>query len=146
MKPKESAQEIQELKLTLETTPFKPIETPLSKKFLKDKLGNKISITEFFKRWGEGIKNLTPAQKITNEARATAISTIGSFICLIALIIFKDKLIVSWFAYGLILVFVGSTWNGALKWIILRQQLKYFKDFDSKSIDINEILKGGKTK
>jgi len=137
----ENEKEIKKLEQKLKESKYKPIESPIEKyKFLKDKEGNKLSVGEFLKKWGEGIKNLNPIQKLTNESRATLITLIGSITCLIALIIFRNKLIVSWFAYGLILIFIGNTWNTGLKLIGLRQQLRYFKNTDNQSIDLNDML------
>lgn len=101
--------------------------------------GEVISWKEFFKRWKEGIVNLTQLQRLQNEARGNLISLIGYLLSLVALIIFRDKLIVSWFAYGLILVFVGSVMTTGLKWLTLRQQIKGLKDLDKKSINIKSM-------
>ena len=103
----------------------------------KDKLGEQISFKEYFSRWKLGIEGITPIQKLTNEARGTLISLIGFITCFVALIIFREKLIVSWFAYGLILVFLGSTITTGLKYISLRQQLKIFKNIE-KQINMSE--------
>lgn len=102
----------------------------------KTKDSEKISWKEFFLRWKKGIENLTPSQKLTNEIKGTLITLIGFVIATIALIIYRKELIVSWFAYGLILVFVGSIITTGLKWLGLRQQLKMLKR-------IEEQLKGG---
>jgi len=141
----ETDKEVRELKKKLDKIKLEPVESPYQKlfggwKFLKDNKGNKITAGEYLKRWGEGIKNLTPIQKLKNESRATFITLIGSITCLIALIIFRDKFVVSWFVYGLILIFVGNSWNTIVKWLSLKQQLRFFKNMDSNSINLEEVL------
>jgi len=135
----EPQEEVESLKEKLEQTSFVPIESPILK-ILKDKEGNKLTPKEFIKRWGEGIQNLTPVQKLTNESRATVITLVGFLVCLVALVIFRDKMIVSWFAYGLILIFIGNAWTTTLKWFGIRQQLKYFNNMEEGSDNINKIL------
>ncbi|MFP4457175.1 MAG: hypothetical protein ACLFPS_05890 [Clostridia bacterium] len=102
--------------------------------------GTKITWKEFFKLWKEGIQNLTPLQRLSNESRGTLITLIGFVVALIAMIIYRDKFIVSWFAYGLILVFIGNIYTTALKWLGIRQQLKFFKSTEAQSLDINKIM------
>jgi len=111
-----------------------------TKGWIKDKKGNRLTTREFLTRWKEGIQNLTPVQRLTNEARGNAISFVGLLVALVALIIYRDKLIVSWFAYGLILVFLGNAWTTGIKWLGLRQQLKLFKTIDEQATNIEEYL------
>lgn len=103
----------------------------------KDKEGNKITYSEFFKRWGEGIKNVaknpTPLEKISIESRATFINLIGLITCLIVLIIYRDKFFVNWFAYGLMLIFIGNSITTGLKFIGLNEQKKFLKGLYSDS-------------
>lgn len=102
---------------------------------VKTKSGEVITMGEFFKRWGKGIKNVatnpSPLEKITIEYRATFINLTGLVTCLIALIIFRDKFFVSWFAYGLILIFVGTIITTALKYFGLREQKKFLKSLET---------------
>ena len=98
--------------------------------FWKDKDGNKIGIKEFYERFKSGIKNLTPLQKISNELNSSITSLIGFIVCLVALIIFRERLIVNWFAYGLILIFIGNTWGTTIKCIGLYQQKKIFVNIE----------------
>jgi hypothetical protein len=109
------------------------------------KTGEVITFKEYMRRWKVGIQNITPIQRLTNEARGTLISLIGFIIALIAMVIFRDKFIVSWFAYGLILVFVGSVFTTGLKWLTLRQQMRAFKEMDSMSlkVDVDKWFKEG---
>ena len=97
---------------------------------MKDKEGNYLTTKEYFKRWGEGIKNLTPQQKVSNEFNATVVMLVGFITCLVTLVIFRDKLIVSWFAYGLILIFARNNWINLIKLIGLYQQKQVFKNIE----------------
>jgi hypothetical protein len=111
-------------------------------KILKDKQGNKLTVKEFMSRWAEGIANLTPLQKVSNEARAALITLLGNIGCLIVLIIFREKFFVHWFAYALILIFIGNTWSTGIKVIGLHQQIKMFKGLDNSSRNLDEMFKG----
>jgi len=104
------------------------------------KLGEKISWSEFFNRWKEGMQTLTPTQRLKNETISTAITLVGYIVGLIALIIFRDKLIVSWFAYGLMLIFFGSVWSTGLKLLGTIQQLRFFKKMNKDSVNIEDVL------
>ena len=99
---------------------------------MKDKEGNKLTTKEYFKRWGDGIKSLSPEQKVSNEFNATLIMLVGFIVALVALVIFRDKLIVSWFAYGLILIFAGNTWGTTIRLIGFYQQKQFFKNIKEK--------------
>ena len=78
---------------------------------MKDKSGKKITKKEFISRWKEGIANITPLQRLTNEAQSTLIMLVGFIMCLGAIIIYREKFIVNWFAYGLILIFIVNVWS-----------------------------------
>jgi len=134
----ETNEEVDELERTLKSSNYKPIESPL--KLFKDKDGNKLTTKEFFSRWKSGIQNLTPIQKLTNETRGTFITLIGSVVCLIALIVYRDRFFVNWFAYGLILIFLGNIITTGLKWLSMKQQLKFFKDTESKAISLDDMF------
>jgi hypothetical protein len=107
--------------------------------FWKDKEGKKISFKEFLSRFKEGIKNITPVQKIQNELISSLISLSGSILCLIALIIFREKLLVNWFAYGLILIFVGTIYSNLIKSIGLYQQKRVFKQIENTINGVEEV-------
>lgn len=103
-----------------------------------DKEGNKLTWKEFFSRWKEGIKNLTPEQKLTQETRGTFITLLGYIVSLIAVIWFSEK--IGLLSYGLMLIFIGSIWSAGITYISKRQQLKLFKDTDNKVLNsINEL-------
>jgi len=103
----------------------------------KDKKGKQITWEEFFSRCKDGIKQVvtqpTPLEKVSIELRATFITLIGLIICLLTLIIFRDKFLVSWFAYGLILIFAGNILTTGLKYFGLREQRKFLKGLEINS-------------
>lgn len=101
---------------------------------MKDKNGKEITIGEFFKRWGQGIKNVTsnptPLERLTIERNGTLITLMGLIISLIVLIIYRDKFVVEWFSYGLMLIFIGNIITTNLKLQGVREQLKRIKEFE----------------
>jgi len=107
---------------------------------IRTKDGELITWKEFGKRWKEGMVSLTPVQRLSNEFISTFISFIGFLVGFVALIIFMDKLIVSWFAYGLILIFAGSAYSTFIKLIGTRQQLNFFRKMENSSGSIDEVL------
>ena len=103
----------------------------------KKKNGEVIDWKEYFRLWSLGIKNLTPKQKVSNEFNATIVMLIGFIVGLVALVIFREKMIVSWFAYGLILIFAGNTWTTIIKLIGFYQQKQFFKNME-RQLEENE--------
>ncbi|HJX50863.1 MAG TPA: hypothetical protein VJ438_05380 [Candidatus Nanoarchaeia archaeon] len=138
----ETKAEVLKLKKILKNdVKYTPIKSPIKRLnyFWKDKDNKEITFKEFMSRFKSGIENITPLQRFTNEARGNLITLIGFIVALIAMIIYRDKFIVSWFAYGLILVFAGNIVTTGLRWLALRQQVKFFKNLEDNSI----YLKGG---
>jgi len=109
-------------------------------KIWKDKNKNWITAKEFFSRFSDGVKNITPVQKIKNESRATFTMFIGYLVGLVSLIIYRKLFVVQWFTYALIIIFLGASWSNAIKWFVLRQQVKLFSQFDTNAIDLNKIM------
>lgn len=109
--------------------------------FWKDKDGNELGFKLWMKKWKKGIsnvtKNPTPLEKVNIELNGTFVTLIGLIVCLITLIIFRDKFFVNWFAYGLILIFVGNIMTTGLKFFGLREQKKFLKSLES--IDVEEV-------
>ena len=109
----------------------------------KIKSGEKITWSDWFKMWGNGIKqvatNPTPLEKLNIEIRATFINLIGVTTCLTALIIFREQFFVSWFAYGLILIFVSTLITTTLKFFGLREQKKFIKNLNQGEIEETKI-------
>ena len=98
---------------------------------MKDKLGNKLTIKEYFHKWKIGIDNLTPMQKLSNDINGTFVTLVGFIAALIAVIL--EHKLMGWLTYGLILIFIGSIWTTAVKWISLRIQYKFMKGLDLES-------------
>lgn len=120
---------------------------------VKTKSGENISWKEAFKRFKDGIENITPIQKLQNESRGTFLTLLGFIFSLIAVIWKRD--VMGLLSYGLILIFLGSIITTGLRWFGLRQQLKLFKNTENNSLDINQlneylekdnIVKGGRKK
>ncbi|HUS51277.1 MAG TPA: hypothetical protein VMZ91_14005 [Candidatus Paceibacterota bacterium] len=109
-------------------------------KVWKDKDKNWITAKEFFSRFKSGISLITPVQKIKNESRATFTMLIGYIVGLVSLIIYRKLFVVQWFTYALIIIFLGASWSNAIKWFVLRQQVKLFSQFDTNAIDLNKIM------
>ena len=109
-------------------------------KVWKTKKGEKITAKEFAKRFKSGINNITPIQKLQNEQRATLISFTGYLVGLVSLIVFIKGFPNTWLVYGLILIFVGSAYSSAIKFLGIRQQLRFFKNMDENSSSIGDIL------
>ena len=109
-------------------------------KVWKDKSGNKITAKEFSKRFKEGIQNITPEQKLSNDIRATFITFIGYLVGFISIIVFFKEFPNGWLAYALILIFLGSAYSSATKFLMLLQQKKFFKNMNSESMDFSNIL------
>jgi len=102
--------------------------------------GEIVTWKEWFHLWKLGITNLTPQQRTSNERNATVISLVGFIASLIVMIIFRDKFLVSWFAYGLIVVFLGSIYSNILKFLSLNQMLRELKKQDSESVNIDDLM------
>ena len=102
---------------------------------MRDKAGNKITFKEFMTRWKQGIDNITPIQKLENDVRGTFITLLGYIFAMGAVIWkFND---IGLLSIGLILIFLGSVVTTGLKWIALKQQLKFIKNLDVESEEVN---------
>ena len=108
----------------------------------KDKEGKKITAKEFTKRFKEGIGNMTPMQRLTNEVRSTFIMLVGYILGLISLVIYRKSFVVQWFTYALIIIFLGASWGQFTKWFALRQQLKLLKNMNENALDLDKVLDG----
>lgn len=106
-------------------------------KVWKDKEGKKITGKEFWNRFKEGINNITPVQKIENEARGSFIMCLGYLVGLISLIVYRKSFVVELFTYALMLIFIGALWSNVIKWLALRTQLKVFKGIENNNEKIN---------
>lgn len=101
---------------------------------MRDKKGNKITYAEFFKRWRSGINNVvsnpTPLERVNMELNGTFIMLLGLITCLITIFFFMDKFFVNWFAYGLILIFIGNIMTTGLKFFGLKEQRRFLKSLE----------------
>jgi len=106
---------------------------------MKTKTGEQITWAEALKRFKQGLADLTPIQKLKNEARGTLIILIG-FIVSFGAVIWK-RTAIGFLAYGLILIFLGSIIITGLKYISIKQQLKYFEKTEKEAVNVKELLK-----
>lgn len=109
---------------------------------MKDKQGNQLTTKEYMKRWKEGIKMITPLQKVENDLRATFIMTVGYLVGVISLLLFFDKFITKWFTIALIIIFFGALYGSVVKTIALFGQFKLLKNLDKNAIELQEVLNG----
>jgi len=109
-------------------------------KVWEDKKGNKINSKEFIERFKEGVANITPKQKLENDFISNSIVFAGYLIGMVALIVFWKKLIVGWFSLGLILIFAGMAYSTFIKLIMIKQQIRLFRDNKTNQINLNKIL------
>lgn len=105
---------------------------------MKTKDGEIISIKEAFIRFKKGVDAITPLQKLQNETRGTFITLLGFIVSFCAVIYMREK--IGLLSYGLMLIFLGSIITTGLKWLALRQQLKFFKDMETNELDIDKIM------
>jgi hypothetical protein len=90
-------------------------------KVFKDKEGNKLTASEFFSRWGEGIKQITPYQKLKFQLRGTFLILIGLICGLIISI--KNYKTLWWVA----IILLGALIVNGIQYFALRQQKSLLK-------------------
>lgn len=101
------------------------------------KTGEKVSWKEAGRLFKEGVANITPRQKLSNEIYGTSIILLGFFVASIMVIIaWRD---IGLMSYGLILIFMGNVWTTLMRLLGMKQQLKYFKETDNISVDLNKL-------
>ena len=94
----------------------------------KTKSGEVITWKEFGQRWKQGMQNLSPAQRTSNDIGSTWITLIGFIVALIALIFFNKTF--GAVTYGLILIFIGSVYANIVKLFSLYGQYNLFKGIE----------------
>jgi hypothetical protein len=94
----------------------------------RTKSGEVITYKEFMKRWKEGMQNLTPAQRTSNDIGSTWVTLIGFIVALVALLFFNETF--GAVVYGLILIFIGSVYSNIVKLFSLYGQYKLFKSME----------------
>lgn len=102
---------------------------------MKDKYGNKLTIKEYFKRWGKGIEGITPIQKLKTQITGTRISLVG-LSCGLAISIYGwEKL---WWV-GIILV--GAILTTGVQYLGFKQQYNLLKNLEKvEEITIEELF------
>jgi hypothetical protein len=133
----ETKEEIKKLENDLSNINYKPIHSPL--KGFKTKSGEVISYKEALRRWKEGMRNLTPAQRTQNDLNAIWITLIGFIVSIIALLFFNKTF--GLVTYGLIIIFIGSIYANVIKLFSLQGQLKLYKDIE-RQINQTEVNNG----
>jgi hypothetical protein len=101
----------------------------------KLKSGEYVTWTEALKRFKKGVEDITPIQKLENELRGTFITLLGFVFSLIAVIWKRDA--IGLLAYGLMLIFLGSSITTGLRYLGLRQQVMVFKNLENESLNLN---------
>ena len=98
--------------------------------FWKDKQGNKLSLKEFFKRWGNGIASTTPLQQIK--------ITLWSFTPLFAGMIWGIAITFIGGTYWLTLILCGSLPITSIQFISNIQKFKALKKVDALMKEANK--------
>ena len=114
---------------------YTPVEERLSG--FKTKSGERIGWAEAGRRFKEGLANITPIQKLSSEIRGTFITLLG-FIVSFGAVIWKREAI-GLLAYGLILIFLGSIITTFLRWLGLKQQMRFLTNQDDISIKLDKL-------
>jgi hypothetical protein len=97
-------------------------------KVFKDKEGKKLTASEFFSRWGEGIKQITPQQKMKYQLRGTFTILIGLICGLVISIMAYDRL------WWVAIILIGALMVNGTSFLSLLQQ-KRMLDSISKSME-----------
>ena len=87
-------------------------------KVFKDKKGKKLTASEFFSRWGEGIKQITPHQKIKFQLRGTFLILVGLVCGLVISIMAYDKL------WWVAIILLGALMVNGVSYLSMWQQKK----------------------
>lgn len=102
---------------------------------MKDKYGNKLTIKEFFKRWGKGIDGITPLQKLKTQQSGTLITLIGLFLGLAVSIYAWEKL------WWVAIVLIGAIMNTGVQYLGQRQQLNQLNNLEKlEEITMEELF------
>jgi len=97
----------------------------------KTKSGEEITWSEFMTRWKQGISDITPQQKAKSQLSGTWIQLVGiTSGLIISLYNFKA---LWWVA----LILAGVWINTFIQLLSLKSQLRFFKDLESNSEEVN---------
>ena len=98
----------------------------------KTKTGEKITWNEFFKRWKQGIAEITPAQNLRASITGTWITISGIILGIIASAInYKNT-------WWVVIILVGALIITGLQLITMKQKLKIFEMMENKWEVTNE--------
>jgi len=101
----------------------------------KTKDGERIDWKEFFRRWGEGIKEITPKQKLKTQLLGTRISIVGLLLGLGVSIYAWEKM---WWV-GIVLI--GAIINMSVQYLGFKQQLNQFNKMDQyEEVELDDVL------
>jgi len=102
----------------------------------KTKAGEKITWSEFFKRWGKGIEGITPTQKLKTQLMGGRITLIGLFLGLLVSIYGWEKL---WWV-GIVLT--GAILTTGVQYLGFKQQYIQLKNLEnSEEVSLDELFK-----
>ena len=96
----------------------------------KDREGKELTASEFFSRWGEGIKQISPVQKLKYQLRGTFMILVG-LTCGLVISIMSYKTL-----WWVAIVLVGALMVNGISYLSMRQQ-KVMLD------NIDRTIKGG---
>jgi len=85
-------------------------------KVFKDKEGKKLTTSEFITRWGEGIRDVTPLQKLKVQLQGTSLILIGLFCGLCISLYSYEKL------WWVAIILVGALMVNGIQYLSMRQQ------------------------
>ncbi len=99
----------------------------------KTKDGEKITWKEFMGRWGEGIEEITPIQKIKTQIIGTRISLVGIFLGICVTLYGWENL------WWVAIILIGALINTGVQYLGIVQQrntlLKHEEDCEEMSLD-----------
>jgi len=102
---------------------------------MKDKQGNKLTMKEYFKRWGEGINKVTPIQKVNIQLSGTKIMLFGLVAGLIVSLINYKNL------WWVALILIGGIFNTFIQLITQIQQKNAFQNLEDNSVSLDTLNK-----
>ena len=93
-------------------------------KMLQDRDGKKLTTSEFFSRWGEGIKQITPAQKLKYQLRGTFMILVG-LTCGLVISLMNYKTL-----WWVAIVLTGALLVNGIQYLSMRQQKVVLDNID----------------
>jgi hypothetical protein len=89
-----------------------------------DQKGEKLTTSQFFKRWGEGIAKVSPRQKLRMQMNGTMIILVG-LVCGLVVSLIKAK--VYWWVA---IVLIGAIIINGMQYLGMLQQKKMFDNIE----------------